>query len=489
MVRRSAVPVILAMFISATVSAQDQTIIIDRPLQACSTPKPIRSADLEPGDAAEVIKTAFGIANPDPTTYYIVHSTEFVPSRPTVAEENWYVYYAGWVGQPAYRWFADSRQAKHFTENRIFGSSRIALAYLYVNVPVYSTRSSLDAIVEHFRRVHPELLKAPASASETAERQRLLERLRGSVPPEAETRAQAAAARRANPAPGDGELIIQLEAERYLYALARGDRSVVSEVAFIDQDNGNELIGLTPDLATAAPYASLSTLFYKIGVTKKTPAPVANFKSALKLAVTGQADTQTRLFVPLQHEALCAGGVMDVKHVPSDVRVTALSKNAKDEEVERSHETFDNEGRYWWDISFALPLDLRRDVTVDVDAGQVAAKSVEKADLFAVVNLGMPRDTKRIQWQLVPTFIYGIPITGKPLKHHLVGFTIGLNYVQLMAGLRLDRREQVATSDENGTPVGVESTPGGKTWEHKWVWGINVPVGTIVNLFTKNGKK
>ena len=132
-----------------------------------------------------------------------------------------------------------------------------------------------------------------------------------------------------------------------------------------------------------------------------------------------------------------------------------------------------------------LPLDLRRDLSIDVDGGQVAAKSVEKADLFAVVNLGLPRDTKKIQWQLIPNFVYGIPITGKPLKHHLVGFTIGLNYVQLLGGVRFDRRQVIATVVENGTPVGVEATPPGEKWAHEWVWGINLPVQTVVKALKK----
>jgi hypothetical protein len=115
----------------------------------------------------------------------------------------------------------------------------------------------------------------------------------------------------------------------------------------------------------------------------------------------------------------------------------------------------------------------------------VAAKKVEKGDLFAVINLGLPRDTKKIQWQLVPTFVYGITITGKPLDHHLVGFTIGLNYVQLLGGVRFDRRKEIGTTVENGTPVGVESAPAGDKWDHKWVWGINIPVRTVVGLFSK----
>jgi hypothetical protein len=225
-----------------------------------------------------------------------------------------------------------------------------------------------------------------------------------------------------------------------------------------------------------------------VSVTGKTPAPVENFKNAARLAVAGQSEPQARVYVKVEPTVVCAGGHMTVKHVPSDLVVTALTHDAKDQEVQRSRQTFDNEGKYWWDVSVALPLQSRRDLTIDVDAGQIAAKQVDKTDLFAVVNVGLPRDTKRLQWQLVPGFAYGLPLTGKPLQHHLVGLTVGLNFVQLLGGIRFDRRLQVAAAVQNGTLVGVESSPAGGKWERQWVWGINVPVKTVVDLF-KNGRK
>jgi hypothetical protein len=46
----------------------------------------------------------------------------------------------------------------------------------------------------------------------------------------------------------------------------------------------------------------------------------------------------------------------------------------------------------------------------------------------------------------------------------------------------------VATSVENGTPIGVESPPAGRKWEREWVWGVNVPLRAVVDVF-KNGRK
>jgi hypothetical protein len=454
-------------------AAQDQTVIIDRELRACDVAKP--SADLTPAEAANVIAQALG-EDPRNDTYYIVHATEFVPERTTVAEEHWYVYYAGWQSKPWYWAFRDSRQLKRFRESRIMGSSRVGLVYLYVNVPTFATPTARDAIAKHFR----EQPRQDKAAEETR-----VARLRGQLPSDAELHAEELAK---NARDQGFELLVQLESERYLRAFAAGDRTITSEAALINKETGEELVGLSSTLATSASFATLNTLFYKVAITKKVPAPLENLKNAGRFAFAGQSDATPIYVTPPEMGAVCAGGLMHVKHVPADMLVTAITTNAKGEETQRSKQTFDNEGRYWWDVSFALPVDLRRDVTVDVDAGQVAAKSVERADLFALLNVGAPRDTKRVQW-FVPALVYGIPITGKPLKHHLVGFSIGLNYVQLLGAYRLDRRQTVSTGTENGTTVGTESAPAGEKWEGKWVWGINIPVATVVSLFKNNDKK
>lgn len=258
------------------------------------------------------------------------------------------------------------------------------------------------------------------------------------------------------------------------------------ELTFTNSATGESLVPLSPTLMTTASFQPLSTVFYRLEVTKKEPAPLQNLKSAARLAV-GQAAVSKRVFVSVNETAsVCAGRLVAINHVPSNVLVHALMKDGS-EEREVGHQTFDNEAKSWWDVSFALPLQTRNDLTVNVEAGQIAAKKVQKADLFAVIDVGVPRDTKKVQLQLVPTLIYGMPITGKPLQHHLVGASIGLNYVQVFGGARFDRREQVVSSVEGNTPTGSLVTPSGDRWTKSWVWGLNIPVQSVVNLL-KNAR-
>ena len=505
--------------VAARTAAQDQTVIVEQPLQLCGTPKQFSSALLDEAKAEELVKVALGGSEPDSTTYYIIHATEFVESRMVVTSEHWYVYYKPWQQKSSFWWFVDSRQFKHFKDQRLFGSSRVAIVYLYINVPTYSSRNALDTVAEFVlaRRVKEQKEADDAVSKEldttdagmapekrdAAIRMRRQERVaalearfKDELPAPAEAaaaekaRERAASAKKAagtqDARSDDLYSLSALEAERYFKALAENRTAITDEFPLVNKDTGETLTGLSPTLATTGSYGSLVKLFYRIDVTKKLPAPLQNLKEAAKLAFGGQAAVADRLGVEVEMSSVCAGRRFDVDHVPSDMLVKAMIGAAENESpTERSKQLFDNEGRYWWDVSFAVPLDLRRDVSIDVDAGQVAAKDVEKGDLFAVVNLGMPRDTKNIQWQLVPNFVYGMPVTGKPLKHHLVGFTIGLNYVQLLGGVRFDRRQVIGTTTENGTTVGVEATPPGEKWDHEWVWGINLPVNTVVKMFQK----
>ena len=228
----------------------------------------------------------------------------------------------------------------------------------------------------------------------------------------------------------------------------------------------------------APGYEDLNTLYYKVDVSKKEAANVANLRGALRLAFPAAKEA-----VP-QRRTFCGAAMETVAHVPADLAVSALFKG-DEEDAEVGKQTYDNEGRYWWDVSFALPVTTREDLSVDVEGGQIGAKKVEKTDLFAVFNIGMLRDTKKAQLQLIPTFIYGIPITGKPLQHHLLGGSFGLNYVQLFAGVRIDRKEEVTETVENGVPTGVEAaTTTGDKWTHAFVWGVNIPVATVTKLLS-----
>lgn len=140
----------LCLALASNAAAQDQTIVVDQPLQLCGTSKEFPLSTFDQVKAETLVKAALGIKEVDRTTYYVIHATEFVDRRMIVAAEHWYVFYKPWTEKSALWWFRDSRQFKHFKETRVFGSSRVAIVYLYTNVPTYSSRDSLEDVAKFF---------------------------------------------------------------------------------------------------------------------------------------------------------------------------------------------------------------------------------------------------------------------------------------------------------------------------------------------------
>jgi len=244
-------------------------------------------------------------------------------------------------------------------------------------------------------------------------------------------------------------------------------------------NSGRELVRLNRDLRVTTDFRILASLTYKVEVTGKQPHPLQNLLGALGVAQAGVA--MTKLDRDAAPHDLCGSFAFPIARQPSDVKVTASGEKGGSP-VLIGDKTYDNERRYPWDVSFALPLRSRQDLSVSAD-GSVSAKKVEKTDLFAVLNLSaVPFDTKRAQLNLVPRLLYGVPVTGKPLQHHLLALAVGLNRVQAFVGYRWDRREVVSTGTEGGVSTVTQApAPAGTKWDRTLVWGLNLPVSTVKN--------
>ena len=93
----------LCLALASNAAAQDQTIVVDQPLQLCGTSKEFPLSTFDEVKAEALVKAALGIKEVDRTTYYVIHATQFVDRRMVVAAEHWYVYYKPWQEKPACR--------------------------------------------------------------------------------------------------------------------------------------------------------------------------------------------------------------------------------------------------------------------------------------------------------------------------------------------------------------------------------------------------
>lgn len=82
---------------------------------------------------------------------------------------------------------------------------------------------------------------------------------------------------------------------------------------------------------------------------------------------------------------------------------------------------------------------------------------------------------------MIPIFLYGVPITGKPLDRHLLALAIGLNRVQVFAGVTINKTAapqtlmagEAATASQLTSDLHIH-------WVTKLAVGTNLPVNRVI---------
>jgi hypothetical protein len=144
--------------------------------------------------------------------------------------------------------------------------------------------------------------------------------------------------------------------------------------------------------------------------------------------------------------------------------------------------SFDNEGRYWWDVSVAVPLHKISQTTIDTSAGTISPKQVDKLAAFAALDLYPWRvDTKRQVNYLVPHFVGGVSIASQPLHKILLAAGFGPPFANFYIGAVLVKQPQVpgGTTLLAGPTVGSSFSP-------QLAFGINLQVKAFQNSLSKS---
>jgi hypothetical protein len=480
--------VCVAMLFASPAVAQDQTLYITEPLGACGGVQLKTATTLSEEEAGELVKAVFGKV--EAHRYYLIHHVRYAESRFAAEEQHWYVYYQRWTS-PGWRWVLDPDIRKHFEGSRLFGGKDVAMLYVHRNVPLESL-TNVAAAVEATRLTN--LLADDraflAAASMEAQAQRRKDRI-DAIKQEWSSRVDESYQQdelHELSLSGLAAKLAQVEARNATDSLRPGSDAKPGAIKLVHSKTNRTLTGFQGRehvFVTTEAFGALSSLMYTVAVTKKTPAPVENLKG-LAGVITGQA-AATNVPVELKVSDVCAGKTFEVRHLPSDLAVTATTGEGEKQKTLGKF-TYDNERKYWFDVSFALPLSSVDDLSYDVDTDGVVAKNIEKTDLFAMVNIGLPRNTKKTTLQVIPTVIYGMPITGRPLRKHMVGLAFGLSKVQAYVGYLWQRKEVASQSVSDGiTEVDIAPAGGDDGWGGSVVWGINLPIKTVVDLL-KGGK-
>ena len=255
----------------------------------------------------------------------------------------------------------------------------------------------------------------------------------------------------------------------------------LSERSALSSTNDRLLVRLDSEMLIESDYLKVT---YRVEVTKKLPSPVQNLAALIGLA---QGDTSKRAVEPV---AYYGGRKMVINHVPSDVTVRAsmTQGGAIGKDTELGKQTFDNEGRYFWDVSVGLPISKIKELSFNAQDGTVRPKEIDRQKLFAMFNIFFrPIDTKDLHSSRFPHFMAGVALSKKPLDRVFAGAGYGLNKVQVFAGVAFNRVAvpQTLSSGASASQSQLEADLRQK-YSPKFVFGLNLPVRQVVDALKAN---
>lgn len=233
---------------------------------------------------------------------------------------------------------------------------------------------------------------------------------------------------------------------------------------------------------------------YDFTITKKTPANVAHLYALLSSFAPG-ATPQTNeantaeLRKPQQApDAIWGGGLLDLQYIPSDIALKSTFRTGSgqlDNDLSQTQQKladdiiYDNEGRYYWDVGFAIPVRRISEIKLDATSGVATPAQVNSTNVFAVFNGYIPSvDVKGNGFTRIPHPIAGVDFGKQPLRKILVGGAWGPHLAELYMGAVFVKQRELSGSTSCSDPSGTSVT-GKSHYCTQFAIGINVSVSAI----------
>ena len=223
--------------------------------------------------------------------------------------------------------------------------------------------------------------------------------------------------------------------------------------------------------AVFSPGQTLQTLYanveYRAIAKSKLPINIQNLLGLLRIAA-GEAQAGVK---PSSDSVLGFGLYTDMP-VPSDLTVFG----ARIDDVPSGFGlpiTYDNEGKYIWDASVAVPINKITLLEYEETDGTFTPKTINKQSIYGAIDVyPFPVDLKEgvLRW-FVPRAMVGIGMTGRPGENFLLAGAFGIKEFQIFigSGFANQRVLKPGTDPANGANYT-------QRYASRLTYGINVPV-------------
>jgi hypothetical protein len=476
-------------------ATEKQNLTIAAPLQAVDwsmiapqvngTPSPV-TPTLNAEQATALVKAVFPAAGDQAGRTFMVHGVNYLNAKLTAKTQNWYT--IDFNTAPGYETAGELGRKNLYSGQRIFGNAHLGVVYLHIlgAIPAADVTSKLrgaDYQARLLANIKPDT-DTEAGKPAAVIRTDIDTALKGLIAGDPGNVTAAAVPARVLAAVDAGAALAAIRAdiltETTTLQLLKSGAS--GQISLVSGDDNTTLIPWN-GFYVKTGMDGLKTLAYGIEIDSKDKAPLSNLKQILTFAIAGQSAQPLKLPFDLKDTPFAAGGTFETTYTTSNIIVTATF-NSSGSDTQIGTQTYDDEGRYWFDFSFVLPIKSYNDLAYDSTANGLTARTIKKNNLYAAFNFGLPRDTKNMKLQLIPVLLYGIPIAGQPLKHHLFAASVGLNYVNFFVGTSLDEKNFYHDYTKPLTGDNVF-----QVWRTHLTYGLNFDVGTIVKKLSATTSK
>jgi hypothetical protein len=223
---------------------------------------------------------------------------------------------------------------------------------------------------------------------------------------------------------------------------------------------------------------------YDLTVTKKTPANVAHLYALLQAYTGGASAGASKVAAAARAatpDAIWSGGILNIQYRPSDILIkSSFTVNQGTQPSKLANDiTFDNEGLYYWDVGFAVPIRKISEIKLDTTSGTATPANVNSQNVFAILDGYFPPiDVKGSGFRAIPHPITGVAFAKQPLSKILVGGAWGPHASEVYLGAMFVKQQELSGNTSCSHPSGASLT-GSSHYCAQFTIGINLSVSAI----------
>jgi hypothetical protein len=240
------------------------------------------------------------------------------------------------------------------------------------------------------------------------------------------------------------------------------------------------LLYINFNMNSLAPYS----LRYDIKTSSKLPAYLNNLIQLGQIAGLGTAGGAAG--VPSDG---WNADLLNIAYVPSDIQITATIQPTTGAPTQVDQKTFDNEGKYHIDFSVGVPIKKISDVSYTSSSNTLVPTSVNKANLYALVDYYPWAVDVKAAWTKYPHIVAGVAMSSQPLHNTLYAIAYGPVVANFYGGASLNVKQLPPGSSCSVVPTSAQTSAG--LTKHicpEFAFGLKVSVGAIAQSL-KSAKK